>query len=82
MALTPPQVSLPSAVRVALLICDEHMKLETFKEWLNNALPSDATIKLEMKPYNAYLDEFPTSDEIRNLFDVIIITGSRKYFFN
>lgn len=73
-----------SVVRVALLICDVRMKIETFEEWLAEALkPSGSSVKLEMTGYNVYQEEFPSNADIRaNKFDALMITGARRCLHN
>lgn len=80
MSLTPPPPK--ATVRVGLMVCDKSMHPDIFKKWLKDALPPDSQVVLQLLPYNAYNNEFPTSEEVGTFFDVIMVTGSRRYLLD
>jgi hypothetical protein len=73
-------------VRVALLVCGHWTKklkelngtyIDMYRRWLIASLPPDSGYRLVMDGYDARKEEYPEEGLI-DLYDVIMVTGSRK----
>ncbi|KAF7760291.1 hypothetical protein Agabi119p4_10967 [Agaricus bisporus var. burnettii] len=75
---------IPNSVRVALMVCDElpshsnHGSMfERYRMWLQRSLPPNSKFILKMIAYDVRKQDYPTAEELRKFFDVVVLTASR-----